>query len=54
MNIPGFTAEVTLFSGTGRYRAAAESVYGGTVQPAASDTISLYPPIPVHQEDLYT
>lgn len=36
MNIPGFTAEASLYNGDVRYRAAAEAtVYGGHVQPAS-------------------
>jgi hypothetical protein len=35
MNMPGFTAEASLFSVSTRYQATAEAtVYGGLVQPA--------------------
>jgi hypothetical protein len=38
MNIPGFTAEASLYNVSARYRATAEaSFYGGIVQPAGSD-----------------
>ena len=41
MNIPGFTAEASLYNGNTRYRAAAEdSFYGGLVQPAGSGVLS--------------
>ena len=44
MNIPGFTAEASLYNVSARYRATAEAaVYGGLVQPALSDRIELYP-----------
>jgi hypothetical protein len=35
MNIPGFTAEASLFNGDMRYQSTTEAtVYGGIVQPA--------------------
>ena len=35
MNMPGFTAEASLYNGNARYQATAEaSFYGGIVQPA--------------------
>lgn len=37
MNVPGFTAEASLYNVSARYRATAEaSSYGGLVQPAGS------------------
>jgi len=36
MNIPGFTAEASLFNVSTRYQATTEATfYGGTVQPAS-------------------
>jgi hypothetical protein len=48
MNMPGFTAEASLFSVSTRYQAAAEAtVYGGLVQPArGSDMFNPDRPIP--------
>jgi hypothetical protein len=41
MNIPGFTAEASLYNGNTRYRATAEdSFYGDLVQPAGSGVLS--------------
>ena len=38
MNIPGFTAERSLYNGNARYQATTEtSLFGGTVQLARSD-----------------
>ncbi len=38
MNIPGFTAEASLYNGGVHYQATSEaSFYGGLVQPAHSD-----------------
>ena len=42
MNMPGFTAEASLFNGDVRYQATtAATVYGGSVQPAISDVYTL-------------
>src|ERR1700677_4379138 len=41
MNIPGFTAESSLYKGNARYRATTEdSFYGGLVQPAGYGVLS--------------
>jgi hypothetical protein len=46
MNIPGFTAEASLYNGNARYQATTEAtVYGGIVQPAQGDVF--YPDRPV-------
>lgn len=38
MNMPGFTAEASLYNGNVPYQATAEAgLYGGIVQPAQSD-----------------
>jgi hypothetical protein len=40
MNMPGFTAEASLFKGDIRYQTTAEAtVYGGVVQPALRDRV---------------
>jgi hypothetical protein len=42
MNMPGFTAEASLFNGDVHYQATtAATVYGGFVQPAFSDVYTL-------------
>lgn len=47
MNMPGFTAEASLFSVSTRYQATAEAtVYGGMVQPAQVSDV-FYPDRPV-------
>ncbi len=47
MNIPGFTAEASLYNGNARYQATAEAnFYGGIVQPAQSDVFDPDRPIP--------
>jgi hypothetical protein len=46
MNVPGFTAEASLYKMKERYQATAEAtVYGGIVQPAFSDVFDLDRPI---------
>jgi hypothetical protein len=41
MNMPGFTAEASLYNVSTRYRATAEAtVYGGIVRPAGSGLLS--------------
>ena len=48
MNIPGFTAEASLFNVSTRYQATAEaSFYGGIVQPAGPFSDVFYPDRPV-------
>jgi hypothetical protein len=43
MNMPGFTAEASLFNGDIHYQATtAATVYGGLVQPAISDVYTLH------------
>jgi hypothetical protein len=46
MNIPGFTAEASLFHGDVRYQSTAEAnIYRGIVQPAGSSVFN--PDVPV-------
>jgi hypothetical protein len=46
MNMPGFTAEASLYDVSTRYRATAEaSFYGGPVQPAGSEVFFPNPSI---------
>jgi hypothetical protein len=50
MNIPGFTAETSLYNGNVHYQATTEAtVYGGIVQPAGpfSDVFNPNEPVPV-------
>ena len=45
MNMPGFTAEASLFNGDARYQATtAATVYGGLVQPAISSISDVFTP----------
>jgi hypothetical protein len=46
-NIPGYTAEASLFNVSTRYQATAQaSAYGGIVQPAQSDVFYPHRPVP--------
>ena len=46
MNMPGFTAEASLFNGDMHYQATtAATVYGGIVQPAGSDVFNPDEPV---------
>ena len=47
MNMPGFTAETSLYNGNVPYQTTTEAtVYGGLVQPAQSDVFHPDRPIP--------
>ena len=48
MNMPGFTAEASLYNVNERYQATAQAtVYGGLVQPAQSDMYIPHDPLRV-------
>jgi hypothetical protein len=56
MNIPGFTAEASLFNVSTRYQGTAEAgFYGGLVQPASLFSNVFYPdqPVPVLSSQLF-
>jgi hypothetical protein len=56
MNMPGFTAETSLYNVSTRYRATAKAaVYGGIVQPAGpfSDVFHPDQPVPFLYNPLY-